>query len=45
MTEAARPKTPYEKLEDLNGEIIDGQLHTELRAEVRRRRGCGSTGR
>jgi Uma2 family endonuclease len=35
MAEAARPKTLYEKLEELpeglNGEIIDGQLYTEPR--------------
>jgi Uma2 family endonuclease len=35
MAEAARPKTLYEKLEDLpeglNGEIIDDQLYTEPR--------------
>ncbi len=39
MSEAARPKTLYEKLEDLpeglNGEIIDGQLHTEPRPRPR----------
>jgi Uma2 family endonuclease len=39
MAEAARPKTLYEKLEDLpeglNGEIIDGQLYTEPRPRPR----------
>ena len=39
MTEAARPKTLYEKLEalpeGLNGEIIDGQLYTEPRPRPR----------
>jgi Uma2 family endonuclease len=39
MAEPARPKTLYEKLEELreglNGEIIDGQLYTEPRPRPR----------